>query len=73
VEQWAGGGTGALDGCGIRETGSTASCDLAIFGTARLRNEADVVVGHPRADGVAWPAGPACTPAGACTSGATSA
>jgi hypothetical protein len=34
-------------------TGSTASCDLAIFGTMRLQNDADEVGGHPRADGVA--------------------
>jgi hypothetical protein len=49
-------------------TGSTASCDLAIFGTACLRNDADEVGGHPRADGMAWPAGPACATVGACAS-----
>jgi hypothetical protein len=36
---------GALDGGGVRETGSSASCDLAIFGTARMRNDADEVGG----------------------------
>jgi hypothetical protein len=35
------------------------------FLALRLRTDADEVGGHPRADDVAWPAGPACTPAGA--------
>jgi hypothetical protein len=38
------------------------------FLALRLRNDTDEVGGHPRADGVAWTAGPACAPAGTCAS-----